>query len=317
MNIAVIGAGISGMSSALKLVEAGHTVSVMAKNFSPNITSNRAAAFWLPYHVRNDRRGINWCRRSYETYKELANDPSTGISMKTLIKVVADDVPEVDRTWKDFMPAGSYRPIPKEKLLPGYTEGDEAEVPLIETQIFLPWLQMQLELKGVTFQQRTISSLDEVQGFDLIINCSGLGAKSLCNDEKLVPYRGQVALLSPKEGLPIFLDNEKPQYIVPRKDAIIIGGTYEENIWDENTEPKTIEFLLQKAFNIYPELKEQEYLGSWAGLRPHRNDVRLEREGNIIHNYGHGGSGFTLAFGCAEDVLKLVTDDQNSERTSE
>lgn len=306
MNIVIIGAGISGMSSALKLAEAGHAISVFAKAFSPNITSNRAAAFWLPYHIRNDKRGIDWCRRSYEVYKELSTDPATGISMKQLIKVVADDVPEVDRSWKDFMPPNSYRAIEKDKLMPGFIDGDKAEVPLIETQIFLPWLQQQLESKGVKFQQKEISSFDELDEFDLIINCSGLGARSLCNDDQLIPYRGQVALLSPKEGLPIFLDNEKPQYIVPRKDAIIIGGTYEENIWDEKTEPKTIEFLLQKAFNIYPELKEQQYLGSWAGLRPHRNDVRLEREGKIIHNYGHGGSGFTLAFGCAEDVLKLA-----------
>jgi len=308
MNIAVIGAGISGMSSALKLVEAGNSVAVFAKAFSPNITSNRAAAFWLPYHIRNDKRGINWCRKSYEVYKELATNPETGISISQLIKVVADDVPlnEVDRTWKDFMPADSYRSLPPDQLLPGYIEGDEAEVPLIETQIFLPWLQSELKRKGVLFHEQTITSFDELANHDLIINCSGLGARALCNDEQLIPYRGQVALLSPKEGLPIFLDNEKPQYIVPRKDAIIIGGTYEENVFDEVTEPHTIEFLLQKAFAIYPELKEQTYLGSWAGLRPHRNDVRLERENNIIHNYGHGGSGFTLAFGCAEDVVKLA-----------
>jgi D-amino-acid oxidase len=306
MNIAVIGAGISGMSSALKLAEAGHHIAVFAKAFSPDITSNRAAAFWLPYHIRNDKRGIDWCRKSYEMYKTLSPDPATGISMKQLVKVVADDVAEVDRSWKDFMPPGSYHSIEKEKLPAGFIEGDEAEVPLIETQLFLPWLQRHLESKGVSFQQKDICDFSELDQFDLIVNCSGLGARSLCNDHELVPYRGQVALLSPREGLPIFLDNEKPQYIVPRKDAIIIGGTYEANVWEETTEPETIEFLLQKAFHIYPGLREQEFIGSWAGLRPHRNDVRLEREGNIIHNYGHGGSGFTLAFGCAEDVVKLA-----------
>jgi D-amino-acid oxidase len=159
MNIAGIGAGISGMSSALQLIEAGHSVSVLAKAFSPHITSNRAAAFWLPYHVRNDRRGIEWCRKSYEVYKELSKDAATGISMKQLIKVVAEDVTEVDRTWKDFMPPGSYHSIPKEQLLPGYTEGDEAEVPLIETQVFLPWLQQHLLQKGVTFQQKNNNKL--------------------------------------------------------------------------------------------------------------------------------------------------------------
>jgi D-amino-acid oxidase len=308
MNIAVIGAGISGMSAAYELNRAGHRVFVFARAFSPNITSNRAAAFWLPYHIRNDKRGIDWCRKSYEVYLELSKDPSTGISMKQLIKVVANDVTEVDQTWKDFMPPGSYRPIPLTQLLPGYLEGDEAEVPLIETQIFLPWLQQQLVMAGVSFHQQEIIAFDQLDDHDLIVNCTGLGARELCKDEQLIPYRGQVALLAPKENLPIFLDNEKPQYIVPRKDAIIIGGTYEENVFEEVTEPKTIEFLLQKAFMIYPELAMQEYLGSWAGLRPHRNEVRLERGNNIIHNYGHGGSGFTLAFGCAADVVKLVSE---------
>lgn len=294
------------MSSALRLTEAGHSVSIFARAFSPNTTSNKAAAFWLPYHIRNDRRGIEWCRKSYDVYTSLSRNAATGVSMKQLIKVVADDVPEVDRSWKDFMPPGSYRPLSKEQLMPGYIEGDEAKVPLIETQVFLPWLQEQLIGRGVTFHQHEITGFNELEQFDLVINCSGLGAVTLCNDEQLIPYRGQVALLSPREGLPIFLDNEKPQYIVPRKDAIIIGGTYEENVWSETTEPNTIEFLLQKAYDIYPGLKQQKFLGSWAGLRPHRRNVRLEREGKVIHNYGHGGSGFTLAFGCAEEVVKLV-----------
>jgi D-amino-acid oxidase len=41
-------------------------------------------------------------------------------------------------------------------------------------------------------------------------------------------------------------------------------------------------------------------------LRPYRPEVRLERDGRVIHNYGHGGSGFTLCRGCAEDVVALV-----------
>jgi D-amino-acid oxidase len=43
-----------------------------------------------------------------------------------------------------------------------------------------------------------------------------------------------------------------------------------------------------------------------AGLRPYRLEVRLEREGRVIHNYGHGGAGYTLSRGCAEDVARLV-----------
>jgi len=108
--------------------------------------------------------------------------------------------------------------------------------------------------------------------------------------------------------MPIYLDNEKPLYIVPRKDAIIVGGTYEEKVKTEITEPSTIQRILNNAYEVFPALKQQQVIGSWAGLRPYRPEVRVEQEKvtNIIHNYGHGGSGFTLSFGCAEEVAKIV-----------
>ena len=145
--------------------------------------------------------------------------------------------------------------------------------------------------------------------FDAVINYSGLGAKTLCNDEQIFPVRGQVLLLEPGYPDSIFLDNQTPTYIVPRKDATIIGGTYEEHICDDITEPETLKILLEKAGNVFGELKNRKIIGSWAGLRPFRETVRLEREPNtnIIHNYGHGGSGFTLAFGCAEAVKDLIS----------
>jgi D-amino-acid oxidase len=117
-----------------------------------------------------------------------------------------------------------------------------------------------------------------------------------------------VALLSPASGLPIYLDNEKILYVVPRKDAIIVGGTYEENVAEEITEQDAINKILANAYEAMPSLKQQQVTGSWAGLRPYRKEVRLESDADtkIIHNYGHGGSGFTLAFGCAQNVVDLI-----------
>ena len=47
-----------------------------------------------------------------------------------------------------------------------------------------------------------------------------------------------------------------------------------------------------------------------VGLRPGRMEVRLEREEKngkyLIHNYGHGGSGVTLSWGCADEVVELA-----------
>lgn len=307
-KIAIIGAGISGLSSAYLLCN-DYSIKIFAKQFSPQITSNKAAAFWFPYHIRNDIRGIEWCKKCYATYQQLMQDENTGISMQQLKKVVRDNVEESEPIWVDFMPEGSCRMMDKEELDEGYSKGYDIQVPLIETQIFLPYLMNYLKNSGVEFITEDVTDLSGFKdSFDAVINCTGLGARILCHDEALIPVRGQVALLSPKKGLSIFLDNEKPVYIVPRKDAIIVGGTYEENIFTATTEPSTIERLLNNAYEVFSALKEQEVIGSWAGLRPYRPEVRVELESgtNIIHNYGHGGSGFSLAFGCADEVRKIL-----------
>lgn len=308
-KIAVIGAGISGLSSTYKLMEAGHTVTVFAKQFSPNTTSNKAAAFWFPFHVRNDQRAIDWSNESYGFYKSLANNPATGISIKKLVKMIRNEVTPEEPVWLDFLPKGTCRFMHVNELKPGYGTGYEIDVPLIETQIFLPYLQNLLTQKGVNLIEKEVRSFDELANdFHVVINCSGLGSRELCNDESLVPVRGQVALLEPKEDFKLYIDNESSMYVVPRKDAIIVGGTYQQQVFEEVTVPSDIENILAKAFDVFPELKSQTVIGNWAGLRPFRDKVMLEHETgkNIIHNYGHGGSGFTLSFGCAEEVKNLV-----------
>jgi D-amino-acid oxidase len=306
MKISIVGAGISGLSTAYALGKLRHTIKIIAKDFTPNITSDRAAAFWFPYHIRNDERGIHWCKRSYEVYQKLSENSSSGISMQRLLKVVRRGEQEQELTWFSFMPHGSYQILAEHEIPEGYSIGYDARVPLIETQIFLPWLMNELQQMDISIVEREIRSFDEITGEDIIINCSALGAQQLCNDKTLIPVRGQVGLLAPKNDFYIFLDNELPLYIVPRKDAIIIGGTYEEGIAEAVTEAATIDRLFENAYQVFPELKDQKIIGSWAGIRPFRPAVRVEREGKIIHNYGHGGSGFTVAWGCAEEVVSLI-----------
>ncbi|MCW3090571.1 MAG: FAD-dependent oxidoreductase [Ferruginibacter sp.] len=319
-NIAIIGAGISGMSTAYLLSGNGCRVTIFATAFSPYLTSNKAAAFWFPYHIRNDKRGIGWCNTSYQYYRSFSDQPQTGISMCQLKKVLRVNTAEEEPVWISFMPEGCCRAMEREELAPGIERAYDVTVPLIETQIFLPWLQQQLLQRGVLFVEREINDFGEIAGqFDWVINCSALGARKLCNDDTVIPVRGQVALLEPRSGMSIYLDNESLLYVVPRKDAIIVGGTYEAGIETTDTEPATIERLLQNAFEVLPELKEQAFIGSWAGVRPFRAEVRVEQEAgkNIIHNYGHGGSGFTLAFGCAETVCNMVLSTQYSVLSTE
>ncbi len=306
-KIAVIGAGISGLSSAFELIKAGHSVTLFADQFSPHTTSNRAAASWFPYHIRNDKRGVEWCSKSYLFYLDLSKNDDTGISMHRLVEMHDSNTGEADERWLDFMPPGSFRPHLPTELIAPFTSGNEATVPLIETQLFIPWLMNALKEQKVSFQKQNIHSFSALSEYDLIVNCSGLGSRTLCNDELVYPVRGQVALIAPQPGLPIFVDNGPPIYLVPRQDATILGGTMEVNEWDATTNEETLLLIRQRLSAIFPSIKNEAIIGSWAGLRPCRNELRLERKDNIIHNYGHGGSGYTLAWGCAATIAELAS----------
>lgn len=305
-QIAIIGAGISGLSTAYTLVNAGYKVTVFAKEFSPNLVSNKAAAFWFPYHVRNDVRAKVWCNFSYSFFEKLSTNISTGISMAEIVKAVKPNVQDED-SWLNYMPRNSCSIVEAKAIPNGYATAYLAKVPLIETQIFLPWLMHELKLQQTNFIQQSIENLHELTTlFDAVINCTALGAKQLCNDATLVPVRGQVILYEPDLINQIFIDNQTPSYIVPRKDATIVGGTYEEGVDIDSVNEDDLRMIQTKAQQILPQLQHKEIIGSWAGIRPYRPTIRLEKEGNIIHNYGHGGSGYTLSFGCANHVLNIL-----------
>lgn len=94
--------------------------------------------------------------------------------------------------------------------------------------------------------------------------------------------------------------------MIPRSVDCVLGTTAEDHNWDPSVnEPETRE-ILERCTSLEPALKGTRILGARAGLRPGRSSVRLEREGRVIHNYGHGGSGFTLSWGCAEEVRELA-----------
>lgn len=309
-HVAIVGAGIIGLTTAYQLLHKGYEITIYADAFAPDITSAKAAAFWFPYHIRNDERCIRWSQASYEKYMSLLPDPATGISRQRLLKMVKEEDTVADMSWSDFMPEDSCRPLNAEELKKGFRLGHEVHVPLIETQRFLPWLTSYLKNKGVRFLEKRINDLHNLaDAHSWVINCSGLGAKELCGDNSIYPARGQVALIAPQQDRPLFLCEEQPFYIVPRQDATIIGGTYEEEEWDLNTEPETIQRLYQQAVELFPRLGNSPITGSWSGLRPYRKIIRVEKEdgNNIIHNYGHGGSGFTLAWGCAVDVAAMIS----------
>ena len=150
----------------------------------------------------------------------------------------------------------------------------------------------------------------EVPG-DIVINCVGLGARELCGDEEIRPSRGQVILLDQDPGIGHF--DQQPEsltYTIPRSDVTVLGGTSQIGDWGLDIRAEDTEAILQKVEALWPDLDRSKIVGSAVGLRPSRTEVRLVAETisgrPVIHNYGHGGAGVTLSWGCADEVARLV-----------
>jgi D-amino-acid oxidase len=180
--------------------------------------------------------------------------------------------------------------------------------------VYLAYLMDRFARAGGSVERRVLSSLVEPAGeARVVVNCAGLGSRELVGDTTMRPIRGQVVRVR-NPGLDRFvLDEANPEgvtYIVPRSRDCILGGTAEEGAWDTEPDPKVAACILRRCATVEPCLADAEVLEHRVGLRPGRPEIRLEREdGNgvpRVHNYGHGGSGVTLSWGCAEETLRLV-----------
>ena len=296
-----------GLTTAICLREAGVDAGIVAAEVPPATTSSVAAAIWYPYKAYPEDRVLSWGSRTFEVFEELSGTPESGVLMREGVEIWHERVP--DPWWADAVPG--VRRCNDDELPSGYLDGHAFTAPVVEMPVYLAYLLERFAAAGGSIEQRTLSSLDEVDA-GAVVNCVGLGARDLLDDTSMEPIRGQVVRVR-NPGLKRFvLDEENPEgvtYIVPRSDDCILGGTAEEGEWDLKPDPETAAGILRRCTRLEPRLADAEVLEHKVGLRPGRPEIRLEREdGQIprIHNYGHGGSGVTLSWGCAEETLRLV-----------
>ena len=311
-EVVIIGCGVSGLSCGIRLLEAGFSqVEIVARELPPHTTSNRAAAVWYPYKAYPEKKVLGWGAVTFRAMTDLMNDPDSGISNTTLIEPFDEATP--DPWWMSAV--SSFRHATPDELPVGYKDGYVVEVPLIETPLYTAYLVGWFEQLGGVIKQSEVKNLNElVANGRLIINCAGLGAKELTGDEGLYPIRGQIVRLTAVADKTSFVDefsHKSLSYVVPRRHDTIIGGTAEVDNWDLVADAQTAKDILGKAYELQPELAHLEILEHVVGLRPGRNQVRLECEPlgescAVIHNYGHGGAGFTLSWGCADEVAAMA-----------
>lgn len=301
-RVIVVGAGVVGLTCAVRLLEAGHRVDVVARDLPLETTSAVAAAIWYPYRALPQDRVTGWSRTSYAVFDALADtDPESGVRMRTGTEVFVRPQPEP--WWRSAVPS-----LDRETALPaGFADGWTFVTPVVDMTIYLPWLAGRVADLGGTLTRLNLRALPT--GADLVVNCSGLGSRLLAGDRTVVPVRGQVVVVE-QIGLDRWwLDGggeEGPTYVVPRERDIVLGGTDEENDWSRTPSADTAEAILRRATALVPDLRGARVLRHKVGLRPVRPGVRLRREGDVVHCYGHGGAGVTLSWGVADEVVSLA-----------
>ena len=208
----------------------------------------------------------------------------------------------------------------------GYTGEWRFTVPAVELSIYLPSLVQQVAEAGGERIRRRLDRLSEVAGLaPTMVNATGLAAGQLAGDPAVHPIRGRTVLVTNPGLTTSVRDEGHPDgltYIHPRSQDIVLGGTFEPGVWDLTTDDVESRAIVDRCTALVPELADARVITTRAGLRPGRDGgPRLELDSEprldarpgpgrtpepgprLIHNYGHGGAGMTLSWGCDDDVV--------------
>lgn len=291
MRVTVAGAGMVGLTSAYRLAEAGHEVTVVAAAPPAETTSAVAGGVVYPPGRSPDERLVRWTAASLEVFR---GHGAPGVRF---------------RRGRILLPPGA--PDPRWLAAVGDPVRDSDRVELttavIDTPVYLTWLLAGVRALGVRVEHRTLTTLSGLPA-DVVVNAAGLGAGPLADDASMVPVGGQVVHVT-DPGVPGFVVDETGPgvtYVIPHGDHVVCGGTEEPGRDDTDPNPGVTADILRRCRELEPRLAGAEVLRSLVGLRPFRREVRLERVGDVVHCYGHGGAGITLSWGCAADVASLV-----------
>ena len=281
---------------------------MISDRFSPDTVSDVAAAIWYPFLTAPADRADGWGVATYAELERLAEQESdSGVRMRDGKEYLREavDPPE----WSEDIAA--FRILDDSEIPEGYVFGWQFRAPVIEMPLYMPWLRSRVEALGGSFVQSFVEDLNEVSG-EVVVNCVGLGARELCDDEDVRPARGQIIFIDQDPGIGHF--DQTPEtltYTIPRSDVTVLGGTAQIDDWGMDIRPEDYDLILSKVEALWPQLDRSKIVGGTVGLRPSRSEVRLEveyiGERKVVHNYGHGGAGVTLSWGCAEEVANLVS----------
>jgi D-amino-acid oxidase len=310
-DVVVIGAGVSGLTTAICLADAGLRVRIVTEKQPLDTTSAVAGAMWGkgPGVSEPVARIEAWSAVTFTEFAGLADDPATGVRFARGIEAtrepvappVADQARSVVRCTPDELPAG-------------FRAGHRLTVPLVDMPTYLAYLLLRFTSAGGVVVPGVVRARADLAGAaPVVVNCAGVAARDLVPDQTVAPVRGQHVVVT-NPGLDDFFveatDESSWVSYFPHGDKVVLGGIAGEGDWSLTPDPATAADIIRWCAAVEPRLAGAPVLAHLVGLRPTRPAVRVAEEQvngtRWVHNYGHGGMGVTLSWGCAREVERLV-----------
>ena len=265
-RFAVLGCGVNGLSTARMLQrrfqDGPGTVTIYAKDLPPETTSNIAGGFWSPTSVfdpdsataKFDEQFRLACRLSNRTFQTLVG-PEYGVQWIETFELHRGEVSLADELpgGNDLYPQNEIHKDPEHYF--GFPYVRQYSTMLIEPPVYLNALLRDFYIAGGKLVVKEFRSREEIMRLpeQVIFNCTGLGARALFGDEQLTPVRGQLEILLPQPEIDYcYLGGG---YMFPRRDGIVLGGTWDHDNWSLAPNPEQSKSILNSHAEIMKGVK--------------------------------------------------------------
>jgi D-amino-acid oxidase len=260
-----------GLTTARLLQDRGYRVTIYARDLPPHTTSNVGAGQWSPFTVFQtgetspafDAQYERAARLSHSRYQTMVG---ARYGVRWIENYLLRDQPAARRTGPIsdlFYQVEEFGPGEHPFASPWV--GRQTTM-LIEPNTFLPAVTEDFLLRGGRIVPRTFDSTEEILALEEegIVNCTGIGSRSLFGDFDLVPIKGQLAILLPQPEVD-YIALAGGFYMFPRTDGIVLGGSQERGDWSTTTTPEVLERILAGNRSVFEGMSVPGQTGGTGG----------------------------------------------------
>jgi D-amino-acid oxidase len=240
-KVAILGCGAVGLATARLLQQRGLEATIYARDLPPKTTSDIAGARWYPFDVFDKRTvspeflSLLWSvsRVAYDAFTKMIG-PEYGIRYCESYACRNTPFPKesllnLDSPVHDLLPG--LRDLPSLESPFPYPRVRQFKTLMIEPAIYLPAVMRDHKKAGGRIEVRDFKNADEIAALPerTVVNCTGMGASTLFSDAEMYPIKGQLTILQPQPEID-YITLPPDLYMFPRKDGIVLGGTFEHHV---------------------------------------------------------------------------------------